>query len=162
MPLSTRFAVAIHTAGMIAVLGEREPVTSEAVAKSVDTNPVVVRRVIAMLARRGLVCVRKGQHGGATLARPPESIRLDEIYRAVEPDPLFAVPLQGAHNECPVARCVGAVLERFFHRAETGMLATLHGMTLADVVESVKERAGCLPSQRKKSIIHELLQNPKR
>ncbi len=82
MPLSTRFAVAIHTAGMLAVLGEREPVTSEEVAKSVDTNPVVVRRVIAMLARRGLVHVRKGQHGGATLARPPESIRLDEIYRA--------------------------------------------------------------------------------
>ncbi len=150
MPLSTRFAVAIHTAGMLAVLGDSEPVTSEAIAKSVDTNPVVVRRVIAMLARRGLVRVRKGQHGGATLARAPESIGLDEIYRAVEPEPLFSIPVPSPHHSCPVGRCVGAVLAKFFHRAETGMLESLRGMTLADVIESVKERAGCLPNSPKR------------
>ena len=147
MPLSTRFAVAIHTAAMLAVLGDRgEHVTSEAIAKSVDTNPVVVRRVIAMLARRGLVAVRKGQHGGATLTRPPHQVGLDEIYRAVEPEPLFAIPIPGADHPCAIGRCVGAVLERFFHRAETGMLESLKSSTLADVIESVKERVGCLPT----------------
>jgi len=139
MTISTRFAVAIHTSGLLA-FGDCMPVTSETIARSVGTNPVVVRRVIGMLARAGVVKVRKGQHGGAVLARPAASITLDEIFRAVEPGPLFEVPLPGPGHGCVIGRQVGPVLERFFHRAEYSMLASLKGITLAEVIESVQQR----------------------
>ena len=91
MASNTRFAVAIHTAGMLA-LADKLRVSSETIAKSVSTNPVVVRRVISLLAKHGLVEVRKGQAGGAALTRPPAEITLEDIHRAVELPPLMAVP----------------------------------------------------------------------
>ena len=141
MATNTRYAVAIHAAGMIA-LTEKMRVSSEMIARSVGTNPVVVRRVISLLAKHGLVEVRKGQSGGAALSRPPSQITLDELYRAVEPQPLMAVPkaVPAANADCPVARFVGPVLVEFFAHAEAGFIERLAKFTLADVLASVEQR----------------------
>ena len=152
MPANMRFAVAIHTAGLLGWAGKNS-LTSEAIARSVSTNPVVVRRVISLLAKHGLVAVRKGQGGGATLARPADQIRLDEIYRAVEPASLAAIPKVSAcaMADCPVAAAVGPVLTEFFAHAEAGYVERLANFTLADVVAAVEqrvvERPGATPSQ---------------
>jgi len=141
MAANTRFAVAIHTAGMLA-LADKLRVSSETIARSVSTNPVVVRRVISLLAKHDLVEVRKGQAGGAALSRPPSQIRLDEIYRAVEPPPLISVPkTSGAANtECAMARFVGPVLTEFFANAESGYIERLARFTLADVLAAIEQR----------------------
>jgi DNA-binding IscR family transcriptional regulator len=140
MPANTRFAVAIHTAGMLA-LAEKLRLSSETIAQSVSTNPVVVRRVISLLAKHGLVEVRKGQAGGAALSRPPGQITLDELYRAVELQPLMSVPKTPADgSKCQVARFVGPVLTEFFANAESGFLERLSRFTLADVLAAVEQR----------------------
>ena len=146
MASNSKFAVAIHTAGMLGV-AECMPMTSESIAQSVKTNPVVVRRVIGLLTKRGLVTVRKGQGGGAMLTRPPGKITLDEIYAAVQPGPLFQAPLLGSRHQCPIGRHVGPVLDKIFLQAELGLMAGLRKVTLADVIHSVRERiqAGCKP-----------------
>lgn len=140
MPSNTRFAVAIHTAGMLAA-AEKMRVSSETIARSVSTNPVVVRRVISLLAKHGLVEVRKGQAGGAALARPPSEITLEELYRAVEPPPLMSVPRNSPETaDCPMARFVGPVLVEFFASAESGFVEKLSRFTLADVLAAVDQR----------------------
>ena len=152
MAANTKFAVAIHTAGLLARAG-KEPVTSESIAQSVSTNPVVVRRVISLLVKQGLVNVRKGQGGGALLTRAASSITLDEIYAAVQRGPLFQAPSLGARHRCPIGRHVGPVLDNMFLKAEQGMIACLRKVTLADVIKAVGERirAGCpAESQRKR------------
>lgn len=138
MAVNTRFAVAVHSAGMIA-FGERMVVTSESIAKSVGTNPVVVRRVCGMLVKAGLVTMRKGQNGGALLTRPPKQITLGDIYRAVESGPVLQVPKSKENCDCRVGRLVGGVLRKLFCRAEDGMLQRLDRMKLADVIEAVQE-----------------------
>ena len=139
MSANTRFAVAIHTAGMLA-LAEKMRVSSETIARSVSTNPVVVRRVISLLAKHGLVEVRKGQAGGAALVRQPSEITLDELYRAVETPPLMAVPRTPDTSDCPMARCVPPVLSEFFANAEAGFIERLARFTLADVLAAVEQR----------------------
>ena len=138
MSTNTRFAVAVHSAGMIA-FGDRMVVTSDRIAQSVGTNPVVVRRVCGMLVKAGLVTMRKGQNGGALLTRPPEQISLGDIYRAVDLGPALQVPLSRENCTCPVGRIVGGVLRKFFCRAEDGMLKELDGMKLAEVIQAVQE-----------------------
>ena len=137
MPSNSKFAVAIHTAGMLAY-GDCMPMTSESIAQSVKTNPVVVRRVIGLLTKRGLVTVRKGQGGGASLTKPAEEITLDEIYVAVQPGPLLQAPLLGAKHQCPIGRHIGPVLDKIFLKAELGLMACLRQVTLADVITSVR------------------------
>src|SRR4051794_27958953 len=65
--VATRFAVAIHILLLLACARPQDKATSEFLARSVNTNPVVVRRITAQLARAGLIRVRRGP-GGAELA----------------------------------------------------------------------------------------------
>lgn len=140
MAANTRFAVAIHTAGMLA-LAEKMRVSSETIAKSVSTNPVVVRRVISLLAKHGLVEVRKGQAGGAVLTRHPAEITLEDIHRAVELPPLMAVAKSGRENsDCPMASFVAPVLTEFFANAEAAYIERLGHFTLADVLAAIEQR----------------------
>ena len=139
MAANTRFAVAIHALGMLA-FGDELNVTSDDVAKSVRTNPVVVRRLLAQLTRRGLVTVKLGAGGGAQLARSPEQITLADIYRALDEGPLFQVPLLGETHECAVGRNVGPILTGVLLNAEKGLMAELQTLPLADVRGKVMRR----------------------
>src|SRR3954471_1511534 len=148
MAANTRLAVAIHALGMLA-FGDELNVTSDDIARSVRTNPVVVRRLLAQLTRRGLVSVKLGAGGGARLTRRPEQITLSEIYLALGEGPLFQVPQLGETHECAVGRSVGPVLTSVLLRAEKGVLAELQAVTLADVIGKVMrrmKREGCGPS----------------
>ncbi len=134
MAANTRFAVAVHATGLIA-FGDRFPVTSEVIAKSVGTNPVVVRRLLGQLIRAGLVEAKKGHGGGAALSRPPTQITLGQIYRAVSTHSLL--PLHNPPAQCPLARVVAPVLQSFLQPAEASLLARLDQTRLSDVIAEV-------------------------
>lgn len=145
MAANTRFAVAIHAMGMLA-FGDELNVTSDDIARSVRTNPVVVRRLLAQLTRQGLVMVKLGAGGGARLTRPPDRIALSDIYLALGEGPIFQVPLLDETHDCAVGRNVGPVLTSVLLRAEKGLLAELQTITLADVIGKVMrrmKRQGC-------------------
>ncbi|HEU0301350.1 MAG TPA: Rrf2 family transcriptional regulator, partial [Longimicrobium sp.] len=98
--ISSRMAVAVHVLAYLAWRRD-EPITSERMASSVNTNPVVVRRIMGSLRNAGLVSVQPGVGGGAQLAREPEDITLLEVYRAVEEkEELFAM-----HSSEPCRHC---------------------------------------------------------
>src|SRR6185436_14305093 len=83
---NSRFAVSVH---MLAYLAYRQgaAVPSAEIASSVDTNPVVIRRLLSALVKARLVNAQKGAAGGFSLASTPANISLLDIYRAVEPKP---------------------------------------------------------------------------
>jgi Rrf2 family protein len=140
--ISSRVAVAVHVLAFMTRKGS-EPVTSERIAASVNTNPVVVRRIMGALRNAGMVSVQPGVGGGATLARDPAEITLLDVYRAVEErDELFSLPAQAPAAECSVGGHIRGVLGPIFcqaHRAVEGVLA---GVTIEDVRQQVVQRAG--------------------
>ena len=136
MSRNVRFAVAVHILVMLAL--ESEPRTSAVIADSVHTNPVVIRRILGLLRRAGLVDGRMGAGGGFRLARPARAIRLDEVFRAVEADGA-APPAHRPNPRCPVAGRVTRVLDDVGRHAERAFLATLAGRSLADVTRQVRD-----------------------
>ena len=112
--------------------------TSDLLAASVNTNPVVIRRLLLLLQEAGLVQTRKGAGLGSRLNRPPNRISLEEIYRAVETEPLFPFPARDPNPNCPVGRCIQTALENIFTTAEDAMEKELKKTTLADVLGSVR------------------------
>lgn len=58
MAMSTKLSVAIHILSLIET-GPQEQVTSEYIASSVNTNPVVVRRLMSQL-KAGLIHSMRG------------------------------------------------------------------------------------------------------
>ncbi|WP_168121869.1 Rrf2 family transcriptional regulator [Paenibacillus sp. HB172176] len=130
--ISTRFTMAVHILSIIAVSSNE--VTSDYIAGSVNTNPVVIRRLIGMLKKAGLVDVRPGV-GGAFLLRSPEDITLLDIYRAVnliEDNRLF-----GMHEEsnvlCLVGRSIEKVLQSELNEAQAAMEQRLGQTTISQL-----------------------------
>ena len=141
MPTNARFAIAIHTLGMLAFADEL-PVSSERIAESVDTNAVTIRRVFQALNRAGLVVGQMGASGGARLARSPETIDLAAVWRAVDDGPLFGFPPSGGNPDCAVSCGVQPVLAEVFDEATGALERALARITLADVIARVRARTG--------------------
>ncbi|MEV7615715.1 Rrf2 family transcriptional regulator [Streptomyces sp. NPDC089799] len=143
MGASSRMTVATHTLTWMTRVCPKRPdgiVTSDEIAASVNTNPVVIRRILGSLRDAGLVESRRGQGAGWQLARTPESITLRDVYLAVEPDPLIALHSSPPNQACPVARGIPPVLREVYGRAEESMKAELAAVTVADVArETVPE-----------------------
>ncbi len=140
MSTSTRFAVAVHVLALLALDGDK-PVTSETIASSVNTNPVVIRRILGMLARAGLVTSQPGSGGGASLARPPEQVALWDVYRVVDGSALFALHRRPPNPHCLCGRNIEPVLGEVFDEAETALARVLAGVSIADVARNIEARA---------------------
>ncbi|WP_150268719.1 Rrf2 family transcriptional regulator [Paenibacillus tepidiphilus] len=134
MNISTRFAVAIHILTLIDSNKDGKS-TSEWIAASVNTNPVVIRRITGMLHKAGLVDVRPGV-AGAKLTRSSSAITLLDIYKAVnavEEGSLFAVH-EHPNPACPVGRNIAGAIIPVFTLAQTAMEDVLKGVTLDQIV----------------------------
>lgn len=116
------------------------PVTSEALARAMDTNPVVIRRIMAGLRDQGYVRSEKGHGGGWTLARDLSDITLRHIYDALGRPPLLAIGNRTEAPGCLVEQAVNAALSQAFREAEALLLARLGEVTLAQLSADFHER----------------------
>ena len=119
---------------------QNEPVTSEALAKAMDTNPVVIRRVMAGLRDQGYVRSEKGHGGGWTLARDLADISLRDIYEALGQPALLAIGNRTEAPGCLVEQAVNAALNQAFNDAEALLLSRLADVTLAKLSADFHKR----------------------
>src|SRR4051794_39864473 len=101
MAANSQFSMAVHILAMIARSDGRN-VKSECLAGSVNTNAVVIRRLLGQLSHAKLVNSQTGAAGGTRLAKSPTEIRLADIYHAVSCGEIFALHPKGANKDCPV------------------------------------------------------------
>jgi Rrf2 family protein len=136
MAANSRFTIAIHALAWLALAEERgrPALTSEQVAASVNTNPVVVRRSLGDLRRAGIVQVRHGTHAGWRLASPPQRITLLDVFAAVDQDPVFAMHHSEPNLECPVGYGIRPALTRVYADVQQAVRDQLAHVTIADVL----------------------------
>ena len=137
MASNTQFAISIHVLAILAQ-NEDEMVKSENIAKSVNTNAVVIRRLLCNLQQANLVVSQKGASGGTRLAKKADEIRLNEIYQAVLPGDSFALHRQKPNQRCPVGKNIEAVLCHLQKDIDRAIEDKLIKYSLADVLKSVE------------------------
>jgi len=144
MRINTRLAVAIHILTAIELSAVKGlPSTSDYLALSVNTNPVVVRRVIGMLKKAGLVDVKAGV-GGASLRRKPADITWLDVYNAMkvgEDVALFHMH-ENPTQRCYIGKYIHEVLETPFSAAQKAMEDKLATFTLLDTIVPIAEKNG--------------------
>ncbi len=116
-----------------------EPLTSELMAGSVNTNPVFIRRILGLLARDGLVVSQPGVGGGWRLLRGAECITLLDVHRAVDEGHLLALPHSTPNPDCPIGSNIERTLDVHFGRAEQAFEQALAQQTIASVLETALE-----------------------
>lgn len=139
MSANSRLTIAVHALTWLALAQRRgrDVLTSDQVAASINTNPVVVRRSLGDLRRAGLVEVRHGAGAGWSLARTPEQISLLDVHQAVEAEPLFAMHRKEPNLECPVGRSIRPVLGHVYAEVEDAVRRQLCRTSIADVLRDV-------------------------
>lgn len=136
MKVSTRFSDSIHILAFVYIFKNKMSLTSDNIANSIETSPVMVRRLMSDLRKAGLLETR---HGAADpkLAKPIDQISLLDIYLAVEKNkPLFEIDRK-TNPECPVGGNIQPTLEEYYSQAETAAKAKLDQIKLADVVNTI-------------------------
>ncbi len=135
MSIPSRYSIAIHILSLL----EKDDGTassSQIMADSIGTNPVVVRSIMGKLRRAGLLVSKQGVPG-AKLSREPEEIRLLQIYKAVETSsPLFSIH-DKPNPKCPVGRKIQGALTGIFLEAQAALEAKLEEFSLADVLSNL-------------------------
>jgi DNA-binding IscR family transcriptional regulator len=129
--------MAVHVLAVLAYK-EGDRVTSAVLAGSVNTNPVIIRRLLLALQRAHLVDTCKGAGAGSRLHCSPQRINLAEVYRAVEAAEPFASPARKPNTACPVGHCIRATLDNVFASAQRALEQDLERTSLADVLGMVK------------------------
>jgi len=136
MAANTRMATAVQVLCVIAYKGPGGT-NSEIISKSLRTNPVVVRRILKCMEQQGLVEIRPGKDGGVQLTCEPDRITLDQIHKAVEPDPgVFALRPRG-NPRCPVDSRMKDLLGPIFGAADAAVDKTLRRVTLGSLVKAI-------------------------
>src|SRR4051812_11119881 len=109
MAANSQFAIAVHVLTILAKNRDGN-IKSDYIAGSVNTNPVVIRRLLCDLNQANLVVSQTGACGGTKLSKCPNEISLAEIYKAVSCGEVFALHRQ-TNEDCSIGKNIQHVLE---------------------------------------------------
>ena len=134
--MNSRFSIAVHTLTLLAA-SPQERLTSEFIAASVGTNPVVIRRQLSALREAGLVDSKGARKGGWELTREPAKIRLSEVKSALGEEASFRMHRNEPHPDCMVGQNVRAALEAVYATVDKAVSKTLNQWTVQDMLAAV-------------------------
>ena len=140
MRISSRFTVALHIFACVDVFKDDYKVTSDFLAGSINTNPVIIRKILSQLKNAGLITVARGT-GGITVNKPLEEITFFDVYQAIEPvenGSLFHFH-DAPNPDCPVGRNIHALLDDKLKAIQDAMEDEMRKYTLADLRTGMKE-----------------------
>ena len=143
MQISSRFTVALHIFACAEYFKDKCKVTSDFLASSINTNPVIIRRILGQLSKAGLIKVARGT-GGIEITRPLRDITFLDIYRAV--DPIEGGDLFHFHENpnpaCPVGGNIHALLDGKLRSIQEAMEDRMKEYTLEDIRNGIREIIG--------------------
>jgi Rrf2 family protein len=136
MSSNSRYTVAVHILLML-----EEPagawVTSEGIADSVNTHPVVIRRLLTRLQAVGLVAGQKGARGGYRLARTSRAITMWDIYEAMREDGPFGLHAKPPNPKCRIGGRIQKHLRGLYDATELSMQRVLDKTTLGGLRKQI-------------------------
>jgi len=138
MKRNSRLSGVLHV--LLHMAERNEPVTSVSLARAMDTNPVVIRRILAGLRDQGYVRSEKGHGGGWTVACDLSRVTLRDVYAALGCPPLLAMSKRTEAPGCLVEQAVNAALDQAFRDAEALLLTRLGEVTLAALSNELRGR----------------------
>lgn len=138
MKRDSRLSAVLHA--LLHMAERNSPMTSEALAQCLGTNPVVVRRTMGLLREAGLVAADRGHSGGWRVVADLATVNLRQLHEALGEPALFAIGNRNEHPGCPVEQAVNAALDDAFDQAEALLLQKFESVSLAQLATDFARR----------------------
>jgi Rrf2 family transcriptional regulator, cysteine metabolism repressor len=136
MKISTRTRYGMRAILELAVAYKATPLQIKVIAERQDISAKYLEQLIAIIKAAGLVRSLRGPHGGYVLAKPPQDIKLSEIFRVLE-GPVLTVECVENEQACP--KYADCVTRQLWIEVNEAILNVLENKTLADLVEMVEK-----------------------
>lgn len=138
MKCDSRLSAVLHA--LLHMAEQTGPMTSEALALCLNTNPVVVRRTMGLLRDAGLVAATRGPAGGWRIKADLSTVSLRQLHEALGEPALFAMGNRRENPDCLVEQAVNAALNDAFDEAEALLLERFASVSLADLAADFARR----------------------
>lgn len=136
--VNQQFATAVHVLTALA-FNKKNLMSSDALALSVNTNPVVIRRLLSMLTKASLVATTRGKSGGVKLSKEPSQITLKDVYVALSPTDPLAPREKSPHKECPVSCSMYAIMTTVSEGTQKATMKYLESQKLSDLIKKISK-----------------------
>ena len=140
MQISSRFTIALHIFTCVETFKNDYKITSDFLARSINTNPVIIRKILTQLKNAGLITVARGT-GGISPTRPLKEISFYDVYQAIEPvenGDLFNFH-SSPNPQCPVGKNIHALLDDKLKTIQLAMENEMKKYTLDDLRIGMQE-----------------------
>ena len=118
---------------------QERAISSEKLALSIQSNPVVARRILKGLREKGFVTSVNGPGGGWSIACELDQITLFDIYQAVDAPELLAIGNRNDTTQCQVEHTVNACMTVAYEAAMHVLIQRLQEVTLHELYMSIKK-----------------------
>lgn len=139
--VNVQFASSVHIMLALALMNrteEKKLPNSDTLAESIRTNPVVVRRLLSLLNKAGLIKSARGKNGGVQLAKNPSEINLKDIYLALQIEDSVKPHNKPPHKDCPVSCSIHGIMSFVAEGYQKTNLKYLESLKLSELIKKVK------------------------
>ena len=142
MRLSTKGRYGVRALVDIALNCESGPVLMRDIGRRQDVSAQYLEHLISPLIKAGVLRSIRGSRGGIALARPPDEIRLDHVIEILEGS---LAPVECVDNPEICSRSASCVTRDVWEEMKTATVGVLEALTLRDLVDRYKQKAGTQP-----------------
>jgi Rrf2 family protein len=135
MKLTSRSRYGLRAALELALEYGSGPLRIRTIAEREEISTKYLEQLMTMLKIAGLVNSFRGPRGGYILAKPPNEIRLSEVFKVLE-GPLVTVECLQHPEFCP--QCAECIARQVWEEVRDAMLGVLEAITLQDLVDRAK------------------------
>ena len=136
LKLSTKGRYGLRAMIDLAEYYNEGPVLMSAIAERQDVSRKYLHALLTSLKEAGFVKSRRGAKGGYLLAKKPSSIRVSDVFEALEGTLVIIDCLDEADTCSRSSHCVARDM---WKDVNTAMVDVLKGVTLADLAKKSKK-----------------------
>jgi Rrf2 family protein len=111
------------------------PVQTRVIAQHQNISAKYLEQMMAMLKSAGFVRSIRGSRGGYVLAKPPNQIKLSDVFNALE-GPVITV--ECLENDSYCARVADCIARQLWAQVQDAIMSVLQSMTLQDLLDRAK------------------------
>jgi len=135
MKLSTRARYGIRASLELACNYGKGPLQIKIIAQRQEISVKYLEQLMAILKSTGFIRSIRGAKGGYILAKPPNQVKISDIFNALE-GPIITVECLESDQYC--ARAADCVTRELWSQVQQAIIGVLESVTLKDLVERTK------------------------
>lgn len=138
MKLSTRTRYGIRAVIELAATDSRKPVQLKVIAKRQDISVKYLEQLMNALRSGGIVRSIRGARGGYILAKPPNQIKLGDVFNCLEGNVIIAECVEDEDYCRRAADCAARLL---WIQVQQAIKNVLESETIQDLIDRAKDKS---------------------